>query len=152
MEIIEDVHDFINKRLQFKNNPNQMIVYLLFYTRSDEELVLQSLSNENKGPNNPTDSENEEDDEDKLLNNFLNNKKFENMHVNTTNVNEVDEEITPGQKKYKFIKPTSNRNELKTQISTSSIKSVSFKDFTDEENDDVQILTGGMIFIFNDIL
>ena len=98
MEIIEDVHDFINKRLQFKNNPNQMIVYLLFYTRSDEELVLQSLSNENKGPNNPTDSENEEDDEDKLLNNFLNNKKFENMHVNTTNVNEVVEEITSGQK------------------------------------------------------
>ena len=109
-----------------------MIVYLLFYTRSDEELVLQSLSNENKGPNNPTDSENEEDDEDKLLNNFFN----ENMHVNTTNVNEVDEEITSGQKKYKFIKPTSNRNELKSQISTSSIKSVSFKDFTDEEEDD----------------
>ena len=147
MEIIEDVHDFINKRLQFKNNPNQMIVYLLFYTRSDEELVLQSLSNENRGPNNPTDSENEEDDEDKLLNNFLNNKKFENMHVNTTNVNEVDEEITSGQKKYKFIKPTSNRNELKSQISTSSIKSVSFKDFTDEEEDDSsQIISGGMLF------
>ena len=124
-----------------------MIVYLLFYTRSDEELVLQSLSSENKGPNNPTDSENEEDDEDKLLNNFLNNKKFENMHVNTTNVNEVDEEITPGQKKYKFIKPTSNRNELKSQISTSSIKSVSFKDFTDEEEDDSsQIISGGMLF------
>ena len=147
MEIIEDVHEFINKRLQLKNNPNQMIVYLLFYTRSDEELVLQSLSNESKGPNNPTDSENEEDDEDKLLNNFLNNKKFENMHVNTTNVNEVDEEITPGQKKYKFIKPTSNRNQnqLKSQNSTSSIKSVSFKDFTDQEDDeDSQVITGGM--------
>ena len=143
MEIIEDVHDFINKRLQFKNNPNQMIVYLLFYTRSDEELVLQSLSNENKGPNNPTDSENEEDDEDKLLNNFFN----ENMHVNTTNVNEVDEEITPGQKKYNFKKPTSNRNELKSQNSASSIKSVSFKDFTDEEDDESsQIISGGMFF------
>jgi hypothetical protein len=147
VEIIEDVHDFINKRLQFKNNPNQMIVYLLFYTRSDEELVLQSLSNENKGPNNPTDSENEEDDEDKLLNNFLNNKKFENMHVNTTNVNEVEEEITPGQKKYNFIKPTSNRNELKSQNSTSSIKSVSFKDFTGEEDgEESQLISGGMSF------
>ena len=122
-----------------------MIVYLLFYTRSDEELVLQSLSSENKGPNNPTDSENEEDDEDKLLNNFLNNKKFENMHVNTTNVNEVDEEITPGQKKYKFIKPTLNRNELKSQNSTSSIKSVSFKDFTGEEDgEESQLISGGM--------
>ena len=127
-----------------------MIVYLLFYTRSDEELVLQSLSNENKGPNNPTDSENEEDDEDKLLNNFLNNKKFENMHVYTTYVNEVDEEITPGQKKYKFKKPISNRNhnELKSQNSTSSIKSVSFKDFTDDEDDeDSQIISGGRLFI-----
>ena len=128
-----------------------MIVYLLFYTRSDEELVLQSLSNENKGPNNPTESENEEDDEDKLLNNFLNESGFQNMHVNTTNVNEVDEYITPGQEKYNFKKPTSNRNqnELKSHNSTSSIKSVSFKDFTDEENDDDQILTGGMIFIFH---
>ena len=126
-----------------------MIVYLLFYTRSDEELVLQSLSNENKGPNNPTESENEEDDEDKLLNNFFDESGFENMHVNTINVNEVDEEITPGQKKYKFKRPTSNRNqnELKSQISTSSIKSVSFKDFTDEEEDDSsQIISGGMLF------
>ena len=147
MEIIEDVYDFINKRLQFKNNPNQMIVYLLFYTRSDEELVLQSLSSENKGPNNPTDSENEDDDEDKLLNNFFDESGFENMHVHTINVNEVDEEITPGQKKYKFIKPTSNRNQnqLKSQNSTSSIKSVSFKDFTDQEDDeDSQVITGGM--------
>ena len=101
-----------------------MIVYLLFYTRSDEELVLQSLSNENKGPNNPTDSENEEDDEDKLLNNFLNNKKFENMHVNTTNVNEVDEEITSGQKKYKFIKPTLNQYLLKTLLVKKMVRKV----------------------------